>query len=63
MFAGRMVAQGTHLPDYVQRGFEDYLKCGRLEPDGLRPNLTPNGVLGRKTAYPIWLLIAHNGHR
>ena len=34
MFAGRMVAQGSHLPHYVQREFENYLKCGRLEPGG-----------------------------
>ncbi len=30
-FADRMAAQGTPLPDYVQREFEGYLKCGRLE--------------------------------
>ena len=28
MLAGQMVAQGTPLPDYVQREFEDYLKWG-----------------------------------
>ncbi len=49
VFADRMVAQGTPLPDHVQREFEDYLKCGRLEPGGLRANLTHIGVLGRKT--------------
>ena len=36
VFADRMVAQGTPLPNQVQREFEDYLKCGRLEPCFLR---------------------------
>jgi len=31
-----MVGQGRSLPDYVQREFEDYLKCGRLEHGFLR---------------------------
>ena len=30
-FAERMVVHGTPLPAYVQREFEDYLHCGRLE--------------------------------
>lgn len=28
---GLMTAQGRALPAYVQREFEDYLRCGRLE--------------------------------
>lgn len=35
-FAAQMAAQGTLLPEYVQRKFEDYLKCGRLEHGFLR---------------------------
>ena len=31
-----MAGQGGALPDYVQREFEDYLKCGRLEHGFLR---------------------------
>ena len=30
-FVAQLAAQGTELPEYVQREFEDYLKCGRLE--------------------------------
>ena len=30
-FADLMAAQGRSLPDYVQREFEDCLKCWRLE--------------------------------
>jgi hypothetical protein len=29
-FVDQLAAQGTELPEYVQREFEDYLKCGRL---------------------------------
>ncbi len=35
-FADRMAAHGTPLPAYVQREFEDYLKCGCLEHGFLR---------------------------
>ena len=35
-FADQMAARGTHFPEYVQREFEDYLKCGRLEHGFLR---------------------------
>jgi len=35
-FAGHLVAQGRELPGYVQREFDDYLKCGRLEHGFLR---------------------------
>ncbi|MEA2078746.1 MAG: IS91 family transposase [Pseudomonadota bacterium] len=35
-FADRMTAQGTPLPEYVRREFEEYLKCGRLEHGFLR---------------------------
>lgn len=31
-----MAGQGRPLPDYVQREFEDYLKCSRLEHGFLR---------------------------
>jgi hypothetical protein len=34
--ADQMAARGTPLPEYVQREFEDYLKCGRLEHGFLR---------------------------
>ena len=30
-FRRQFVDEGRVLPDYVQREFEDYLKCGRLE--------------------------------
>jgi hypothetical protein len=30
-FKARLSAQGAALPGYVEREFEDYLKCGRLE--------------------------------
>ena len=30
------VAEGSELPGYVQREFEDYLKCGRLDHGFLR---------------------------
>jgi hypothetical protein len=32
----QLAAQGTQLPGYVEREFEDYLKCGRLEHGFLR---------------------------
>ncbi len=35
-FAACLAAQGRELPGYVQREFEDYLKCGRLEHGFLR---------------------------
>ena len=35
-FVAQLAAQGTQLPGYVQRDFEDYLKCGRLEHGFLR---------------------------
>ena len=31
-----MAEQGRELPRYVQREFEDYLRCGRLEHGFLR---------------------------
>ena len=34
--ADQMAARGTPLPEYVQREFEGYLKCGRLEHGFLR---------------------------
>jgi len=39
-FADLMAAQGRPLPDYIQREFEDYLKCGRLEHGFLRVRCT-----------------------
>jgi len=30
-FKDRMLAEGRPLPGYVQREFDDFLKCGRLE--------------------------------
>lgn len=35
-FSVHLAAQGRDLPAYVQREFEDYLKCGRLEHGFLR---------------------------
>jgi hypothetical protein len=35
-FRAHLAAQGTALPGYVEREFEDYLKCGRLEHGFLR---------------------------
>jgi len=31
VFRPQLAEDGRILPDYVQREFEDYLKCGRLE--------------------------------
>ena len=35
-FRRQLAEEGRVLPDYVQREFEDYLKCGRLEHGFLR---------------------------
>jgi len=35
-FVTHLAARGTALPGYVQREFEDYLKCGCLEHGFLR---------------------------
>jgi len=35
-FAALMAKQGKELPGYVQREFEEFLKCGRLEHGFLR---------------------------
>ena len=35
-FEAQRAAEGKGLPDYVQREFEDYIKCGRLESGFLR---------------------------
>lgn len=35
-FIAHLAEQGRELPGYVQREFEDYLKCGRLEHGFLR---------------------------
>ena len=36
VFKTRLAAQGTALPGYVEREFDDYLACGRLEHGFLR---------------------------
>lgn len=36
IFAAHLEERGGELPGYVQREFEDYLKCGRLEHGFLR---------------------------
>ena len=36
VFRQQLAEGGRILPDYVQREFEDYLKCGRLEYGFLR---------------------------
>jgi len=35
-FRQQLAEEGRELPDHVQREFEDYLKCGRLEHGFLR---------------------------
>ena len=35
-FRQKLAEEGRALPEYVQREFEDYLKCGRLEHGFLR---------------------------
>ena len=35
-FRRQLAEEGRALPDYVQREFEEYLKCGRLEHGFLR---------------------------
>ena len=35
-FTAHLAEQGRELPGYVQREFEDYLQCGRLEHGFLR---------------------------
>ena len=35
-FKAQLAAQGTELPVYVEREFEEYLECGRLEHGFLR---------------------------
>lgn len=35
-FAAHLAGEGTALPGYVQREFDDYLQCGRLEYGFLR---------------------------
>ena len=47
-FIGHMEKQGRSLPRSVQREFEDYLKCGRLEHGFLRAQCLPCRTLSRK---------------
>ncbi len=35
-FKAHLVAQGSALPRYIEREFDEYLKCGRLEHGFLR---------------------------
>ena len=35
-YAAHLAEQGGELPSYVQREFEEFLKCGRLEHGFLR---------------------------
>ena len=44
-FAALMAEQGKELPGYVQREFEEFLQCGRLEHGFLRVRC---GVLPRR---------------
>jgi hypothetical protein len=44
-FAALMAEQGRELPGYVQREFDDYLKCGRLE-HGVIPGILPSTPSG-----------------
>ena len=41
----QLAAEGTALPGYVEREFEDYRKCGRLEHGFLRVT----GILYRRS--------------
>ena len=36
VFTTHLAGRGIELPGYVQREFEDYLRCGRLEHGGER---------------------------
>ena len=57
-FEALMAEQGRELPIYVQREFEDYLKCGRLEHGyipGILPS-TPSGpAFGCSNMFPTYL--------
>ena len=45
VFRQQLSEEGRILPDYVQREFEDYLKCGRLE-HGFIPGILPSTPSG-----------------
>ena len=45
VFRQQLFEEGRILPDYVQREFEDYLKCGRLE-HGFIPGILPSTPSG-----------------
>jgi hypothetical protein len=45
VFRQQLAEEGRVLPDYVQREFEDYLKCGRLE-HGIIPGILPSTPSG-----------------
>jgi hypothetical protein len=44
-FRQQLAGEGRILPGYVQREFEDYLKCGRLE-HGFIPGILPSTPSG-----------------
>ncbi len=44
-FSQQLAEEGKILPGYVQREFEDYLKCGRLE-HGFIPGILPSTPSG-----------------
>jgi hypothetical protein len=43
VFVAQLAVEGRTLPRYVQREFEEYLKCGRLEYGFLRVRAPPGG--------------------
>ena len=57
-FTAHLAEQGGELPGYVQREFEDYLKCGRLDHDFIPGTLpsTPSGpACGCLNTFPTYL--------
>jgi hypothetical protein len=60
VFRQQLSEEGRILPDYVQREFEDYLKCGRLEHGfilGILPS-TPSGpAFGCSNTFQTYLSV------
>jgi hypothetical protein len=57
-FRRQLAEEGRVLPDYVQREFEDYLKCGRLEHGfipGILPSTPPGPAYGCSNTFPTYL--------